>query len=103
MLSQIKVDRAFPSHCLLVYGFFELIHCRRVFKWDILGKEILEIAFPAALAVAADPVASLIDTAFIGHIGTYACFCFLDFLKHLNLEDSIFRTVLFIFVSACSQ
>ncbi|XP_034204578.1 protein DETOXIFICATION 43-like isoform X2 [Prunus dulcis] len=49
--------------------FFELIHCRRVFKWDILGKEILEIAFPAALAVAADPVASLIDTAFIGHIG----------------------------------
>ncbi|KAL6288500.1 hypothetical protein ACE6H2_006010 [Prunus campanulata] len=42
---------------------------RRVFKWDILGKEILEIAFPAALAVAADPVASLIDTAFIGHIG----------------------------------
>ncbi|CAN6561714.1 unnamed protein product [Malus baccata var. baccata] len=42
---------------------------RRVFKWDTLGKEILQIAFPAALAVAADPVASLIDTAFIGHIG----------------------------------
>ncbi|XP_021800632.1 protein DETOXIFICATION 43-like [Prunus avium] len=42
---------------------------RRVFKWDILGKEILEIAFPAALATAADPIASLIDTAFIGHIG----------------------------------
>lgn len=42
---------------------------RSVFKWDVLGKEILEIAVPAALAVAADPVASLIDTAFIGHIG----------------------------------
>ncbi|XP_021800634.1 protein DETOXIFICATION 43-like isoform X2 [Prunus avium] len=36
---------------------------------DILGKEILDIALPAALATAADPIASLIDTAFIGHIG----------------------------------
>ncbi|PQP96450.1 protein DETOXIFICATION 43-like [Prunus yedoensis var. nudiflora] len=41
---------------------------RRVFKWDILGKEILDIALPAALATAADPIASLIDTAFIGHM-----------------------------------
>ncbi|CAJ1932371.1 unnamed protein product [Sphenostylis stenocarpa] len=40
-----------------------------VFKMDSLGKEILRIAFPSALAVAADPVASLIDTAFIGHLG----------------------------------
>ncbi|XP_038718462.1 protein DETOXIFICATION 43 isoform X2 [Tripterygium wilfordii] len=36
---------------------------------DSLGREILQIAFPAALALAADPVASLIDTAFIGHLG----------------------------------
>ena len=28
------------------------------------------IALPAALALAADPIASLIDTAFVGHIGT---------------------------------
>ncbi|XP_078164282.1 MATE efflux family protein [Carex rostrata] len=42
---------------------------RSVFKLDELGKEIAEIAIPAALALAADPVASLIDTAFIGHIG----------------------------------
>ncbi|KAF3437902.1 hypothetical protein FNV43_RR20658 [Rhamnella rubrinervis] len=40
---------------------------RFVFKLDSLGKEILHIAVPAALAVAADPIASLIDTAFIGH------------------------------------
>ncbi|KAK6140453.1 hypothetical protein DH2020_025805 [Rehmannia glutinosa] len=40
-----------------------------VFKRDDLGMEILRIAFPAALALAADPVASLIDTAFIGHLG----------------------------------
>ncbi|KAK7243554.1 hypothetical protein RIF29_38356 [Crotalaria pallida] len=36
---------------------------------DPLAKEILKIAFPAAMAVAADPIASLIDTAFIGHLG----------------------------------
>ncbi|XP_061336764.1 protein DETOXIFICATION 43-like isoform X3 [Gastrolobium bilobum] len=42
---------------------------RLVFKMDSLGKEILGIAFPSALAVAADPIASLIDTAFIGHLG----------------------------------
>ncbi|KAM1446231.1 hypothetical protein ACFX2I_042155 [Malus domestica] len=41
---------------------------------DMLGKEILQNAFPAALAVVADPVASLIDTTFIGHIGAYVCF-----------------------------
>ncbi|KAK9682998.1 hypothetical protein RND81_10G111600 [Saponaria officinalis] len=40
-----------------------------VFKWDPLGLEILQIALPAALALAADPVASLIDTVFIGHLG----------------------------------
>ena len=38
---------------------------------DSLGKEILFIAAPAAMALAADPIASLIDTAFIGHIGIY--------------------------------
>ncbi|KAM7268054.1 hypothetical protein ACFE04_010220 [Oxalis oulophora] len=42
---------------------------RLVFKMDSLGKEILRIAVPGALALAADPVASLIDTAFIGRIG----------------------------------
>ncbi|KAK3223998.1 hypothetical protein Dsin_011023 [Dipteronia sinensis] len=41
----------------------------RVFKMDPLGLEILRIAFPAALALAADPIASLIDTAFIGRLG----------------------------------
>lgn len=32
---------------------------------------MLSIALPAAVALAADPIASLIDTAFVGHIGTY--------------------------------
>nr|AYC12248.1 aluminum-activated citrate transporter [Fagopyrum esculentum] len=42
---------------------------RMVFQFDELGKEIAQIALPAALALAADPIASLVDTAFIGHIG----------------------------------
>ncbi|KAK4790224.1 hypothetical protein SAY86_017528 [Trapa natans] len=42
---------------------------RLVFKSDALGLEIAQIALPAAMALAADPIASLIDTAFIGQIG----------------------------------
>ncbi|KAK7407525.1 hypothetical protein VNO78_09478 [Psophocarpus tetragonolobus] len=42
---------------------------RLVFQKDSLAKEILAIAVPTALAIAADPIASLIDTAFIGRLG----------------------------------
>ncbi|XP_031396602.1 protein DETOXIFICATION 42-like isoform X3 [Punica granatum] len=42
---------------------------RSVFKEDELGMDIMQIAIPATLTLAADPIASLIDTAFIGHIG----------------------------------
>lgn len=42
---------------------------RSVFKLDELGREIARIALPAALALTADPIASLVDTAFIGQIG----------------------------------
>ncbi|ESW05818.1 hypothetical protein PHAVU_011G211900 [Phaseolus vulgaris] len=42
---------------------------RHVLKLDAVSRELLGIAFPSALAVAADPIASLIDTAFIGHLG----------------------------------
>ncbi|KAK1370415.1 Protein DETOXIFICATION [Heracleum sosnowskyi] len=50
-----------------VWVFFRDL--RLLFRMDSLGSEILRIAFPAALALAADPVASLIDTAFIGRLG----------------------------------
>lgn len=43
---------------------------RHVFKLDELGSEIAQIALPAALALTADPIASLVDTAFIGQIGS---------------------------------
>ncbi|XP_075492064.1 protein DETOXIFICATION 42-like [Primulina tabacum] len=48
--------------------FFE--DARSVFKLDDLGTEIARIALPAALALTADPIASLMDTAFIGQIGS---------------------------------
>ncbi|MCI23522.1 MATE efflux family protein 2 chloroplastic-like, partial [Trifolium medium] len=41
-------------------------------KFDELGMEMLSIALPAAVALAADPIASLIDTAFVGHIAFYS-------------------------------
>uniref|UniRef100_A0A3N7G2F2 Protein DETOXIFICATION n=1 Tax=Populus trichocarpa TaxID=3694 RepID=A0A3N7G2F2_POPTR len=50
-----------------LFVFFK--DARSVFRKDELGLEIAQIAIPAALALAADPIASLIDTAFIGHIG----------------------------------
>lgn len=56
---------------------------RLIFKWDSLGKEILGMAVPAALAVAADPIASLIDTAFIGHIGIVFV-CLIVFLFYFD-------------------
>ncbi|XP_047951986.1 protein DETOXIFICATION 44, chloroplastic [Salvia hispanica] len=39
-------------------------------RLDGLGMEILSIALPAALALAADPITSLVDTGFVGHIGS---------------------------------
>jgi len=69
-------------HEFIVYAFFEAyiftlkfvywaMNSKGWFKFDELGMEIVLIALPAALALAADPIASLIDTAFVGHIGTY--------------------------------
>ncbi|PQQ08420.1 hypothetical protein Pyn_20904 [Prunus yedoensis var. nudiflora] len=50
-----------------IYIFFK--DCRFVFNLDKLGLEIASIALPAALALTADPIASLVDRAFIGQIG----------------------------------
>ncbi|PIN12357.1 putative membrane protein, predicted efflux pump [Handroanthus impetiginosus] len=50
-----------------LFVFFKDV--RSVFKLDELGLEIAKIALPAALALTADPIASLVDTAFIGQIG----------------------------------
>uniref|UniRef100_A0A2P2M469 MATE efflux family protein 1 n=1 Tax=Rhizophora mucronata TaxID=61149 RepID=A0A2P2M469_RHIMU len=63
-------DSSYPSvngERIPIWIFFKDL--RLVFKMDELGLEIARMAFPAALALTADPVASLIDSAFIGHIG----------------------------------
>lgn len=48
-------------------GFLDNI--RDTFKADELGWEISVIVFPAIVSLAAEPIASLVDTAFIGQIG----------------------------------
>lgn len=40
-------------------------------KYDGIVVDILSIALPAALALAADPITSLVDTAFVGHLGNF--------------------------------
>ncbi|KAL3529866.1 hypothetical protein ACH5RR_009188 [Cinchona calisaya] len=60
-----KEDSSYKGNPLFI--FFQ--DARSVFKMDELGLEIFRIALPAALALTADPIASLIDTAFIGQIG----------------------------------
>ncbi|KAL5227450.1 hypothetical protein ABZP36_015715 [Zizania latifolia] len=47
-----------------------VMNVRHALKLDDLGAEVLRIAVPASLALTADPLASLIDTAFIGRIGS---------------------------------
>jgi hypothetical protein len=49
------------------------------FALDTIGLDILSIALPAALALAADPIAALVDTAFVGHIGEAKLSLFLSF------------------------
>ncbi|GMI64573.1 hypothetical protein like AT2G38330 [Hibiscus trionum] len=56
------------------------------FKIDELGLDILSIALPAALALAADPIASLVDTAFVGHLGSVE-------LAAVGVSVSIFNLV----------
>lgn len=60
-------------HCTVTIADENMLVCggenRSVFKLDGLGSEVLRIAVPASLALAADPLASLVDTAFIGRLG----------------------------------
>ncbi|XVE62084.1 hypothetical protein DITRI_Ditri06bG0091000 [Diplodiscus trichospermus] len=69
-------------------GSFSLLfgQLRNGFKVDELGFEILSIALPAALALAADPIASLVDTAFVGHLGSVE-------LAAVGVSVSIFNLV----------
>lgn len=55
-----------------IFGIASVV-CRDDIGLGELGAEILSIALPAALALAADPITSLVDTAYVGHIGTLIC------------------------------
>lgn len=50
-----------------------------MFRIGNIGMEIMSIALPAALALAADPITSLVDTAFVGHIGKVLNLIFFGF------------------------
>eukprot|EP00252_Welwitschia_mirabilis_P004029 TRINITY_DN1417_c0_g1_i1.p1 TRINITY_DN1417_c0_g1~~TRINITY_DN1417_c0_g1_i1.p1 ORF type:complete len:520 (+),score=106.40 TRINITY_DN1417_c0_g1_i1:348-1907(+) len=51
-----------------INGFLDKI--RDIFKTDELTREISLIALPAIISLATEPTASLVDTAFIGQIGS---------------------------------
>ncbi|XP_040372792.1 protein DETOXIFICATION 44, chloroplastic isoform X1 [Rosa chinensis] len=55
-------------------------------EYDGIVVDILSIALPAALALAADPIASLIDTAFVGHLGSVE-------LAAVGVSASVFNLV----------
>ncbi|KAL1808117.1 hypothetical protein ACET3Z_025107 [Daucus carota] len=56
------------------------------FKLDEIGGEIVSIALPAVLALAADPLTSLVDTAFVGHLGSVE-------LAAVGVSASVFNLV----------
>ncbi|PKA50411.1 MATE efflux family protein 1 [Apostasia shenzhenica] len=64
----VLMSEAGTVRCAGLHLFFKDISS--VFKLDELGREVARIAIPAALALAADPLASLVDTAFIGRLGS---------------------------------
>ncbi len=55
-----------------------------------LNREILALAIPALGALAADPLASLVDTAFVGRLGA-------DALGALGVTSAVFAVAFFIF------
>ncbi|XP_028768996.1 protein DETOXIFICATION 44, chloroplastic isoform X2 [Neltuma alba] len=63
-------------------------------KFDDLGMDILSIALPAVLALAADPIASLVDTAFVGHIGSVELAAVGVATSVFNLASKVFNVPL---------
>lgn len=52
------------------FWFFSELR-RNNLKVDEIGLDVISIALPAVLSLAADPIASLVDTAFVGHLGGF--------------------------------
>ncbi|KAI4302666.1 hypothetical protein MLD38_038387 [Melastoma candidum] len=81
-----KEEKAETSQGKYSGGFFGLGSLRDGFRLSELGAEIFSIALPAALALAADPITSLVDTAYVGHIGSAE-------LAAVGVSASIFNLV----------
>ncbi|CAK9136700.1 unnamed protein product [Ilex paraguariensis] len=71
--------------------FLRLQYYRKGLRFDALGLEILSIALPAALALAADPIASLVDTAFVGHLGSVELAAVGVSISVFNLVSKLFN------------
>ncbi|KAL6138938.1 hypothetical protein ACLB2K_064216 [Fragaria x ananassa] len=88
----IKPKRADPTPPpeLSVFDSPLFINLRRLrdesVKYDGIVVDILSIALPAALALAADPITSLVDTAFVGHLGSVE-------LAAVGVSASVFNLV----------
>ncbi|CAD6270841.1 unnamed protein product [Miscanthus lutarioriparius] len=64
------------------------------FALDTVGLDILSIALPAALALAADPIAALVDTAFVGHLGSAELAAVGVSISVFNLVSKLFNVPL---------
>ncbi|KAL4189589.1 hypothetical protein AMTRI_Chr08g166090 [Amborella trichopoda] len=64
---------------------------RNAVKADELGLQIASIALPALLALAADPIASLVDTAFVGHVGSVELAAVGVSISVFNLVSKLFN------------
>ncbi|EEF35701.1 DNA-damage-inducible protein f, putative [Ricinus communis] len=84
-----------PSTSSLLHSFSRFVsRLRDGFRVDEIGIEILSIALPAALALAADPIASLVDTAFIGHTGAVELAAVGVSVSVFNLVSKLFNVPL---------
>ncbi|XP_021908433.1 protein DETOXIFICATION 44, chloroplastic [Carica papaya] len=76
-----------PSHLPFFSSLSRLTgSLRGGLRVDELGLEIISIALPAALALAADPLTSLVDTAYVGHLGSVE-------LAAVGISASVFNLV----------
>ncbi|KAK4724933.1 hypothetical protein R3W88_027712 [Solanum pinnatisectum] len=65
-----------------------------VLKLDGTGWDIVSIALPAALALASDPITSLVDTAFVGHLGSVELAAVGISISVFNLISKLFNVPL---------
>ncbi|RZR94612.1 hypothetical protein BHM03_00023342 [Ensete ventricosum] len=91
--------KSFSPLAIIFTAINPLLFARNVFRFDQLGQEILQVAVPAALALAADPLASLVDTAFIGRLGLLISVLFpvllsINRIKHRDVTNIILDPIL---------